>query len=82
MKIKEIRKQMRELNKNGETLSEIILVPGYGQIRKIGSTSLGYAVGPLPEYDDSDPMTDYSAWVYGLREKWILDDIKRRLNIA
>lgn len=75
MTINEIRKQMRELNKN----SEIILIEGWGQIQKIGS---GYAIGPLPENDDSDPMRDYSAWSYGWKEKWILDDIKKRLDIA
>lgn len=82
MTIKEIRKAMRELNKDGGCVSEIILVEGYGQIRKIGRRSDGYAVGPLPENDDSNPMTDYSAWTYGMRESWILDDIKRRTNIA
>jgi len=79
MTIKEIRKQMRELNKDGGTLSEVILIPGWGQIQKIGTR---YAIGPLPENDDSDPMTDYSAWSYGWKEKWILDDIKRVLKIA
>ena len=77
--IKEIRKTMRALNKDGRSVSETVLIPGYGQIKKIGKS---YAVGPLPEYDDSDPMTDYSAWVYGWRESWVLDDIKRKLNIA
>lgn len=79
MTIKEIRKQLRELNKDGGSVSETILIPGWGQVKKIGST---YAVGPLPEKDDSDWMTDYSAWCYGWREKWVLDDIKKRLNIA
>lgn len=75
MTIKEIRKQMRTM----ESYKETILIPGWGQIKKTGKT---YAVGPVPEKDDSDPMTDYSAWTYGFREKWILDDIKRSLNIA
>ena len=79
MTIKEIRKTMRNLNKDGRSVSETVLIPGYGQIKKIGKN---YAVGPLPEYDDSDPMTDYSAWVYGWKESWVLDDIKRKLNIA
>ena len=79
MTIKEIRKQMRSLNKDGETLSSVILVPGWGQIQKIGSS---YAIGPLPENDDSDPITDYSAWTYGWKESWVLDLIKRELNIA
>ena len=79
MTIKEIRKAMRNLNKDGETLSGVILVEGWGQIQKIGST---YAIGPLPEKDDSDPYTDYSAWTYGWKESWVLDLIKRELNIA
>lgn len=72
--IKEIRKAMR----NAEQFSTI-LVDGWGQIKKIGNS---YAIGPLPENDDSDPMTDYSAWSYCWKEKWILDDIKRNLNIT
>lgn len=79
MTIKEIRRTMRNLNKDGRSVSETVLIPGYGQIKKIGKH---YAVGPLPENDDSDPITDYSAWVYGWKESWVLDDIKRRLNIA
>lgn len=74
--IKEIRKAMR----NAEKFFESILIEGWGQIKKTGKGS--YAIGPLPEDDDSDPMTDYSAWTYGMRESWILDDIKRDLNIA
>lgn len=70
---------MRALSKDGSSVSETVLIPGYGQIKKIGNS---YAVGPLPEDDDSDPLTDYSAWVYGWKESWVLDDIKRKLNIA
>ena len=77
MTIKEIRKAMRAMNKNGETLSEIHEVEGWGQIQKIGSR---YAVCGM--VDDSDPLTDYSAWTYGMKESWILDSIKRTLNIA
>lgn len=72
--IKEIRKEMR----NAEQF-KIILIDGWGQIKKIGNS---YAIGPLPENDDSDPMTDYSAWSYCWKEKRILDDIKRNLNIT
>lgn len=77
--IKGIRKAMRELNKDGGTLSDIILIPGWGQIRKIGNS---YAVGPVPEKDDSDPMSDYSACVYGLKESWVLGYIKADLKIS
>ena len=73
--IKEIRKAMRSM----ESITETILIEGIGQIKKIGKT---YAWGPTPENDDSDPLTDYSAWSYGWKEKWILDDIKRTANIA
>ncbi len=78
MTISEIRKAMRNSTKNGRSIGETILVPGWGQIKKIGSR---YAVGPLPEYDDSDIMTDYSAWSYGWREKWVLDSIKSELKL-
>jgi hypothetical protein len=74
MTIKDIRKAMRNL----ET-GKILFVPKWGQIQKIGST---YAVGPLPENDDSDLMHDYSAWCYGWKESWILDNIKRSLKIS
>ena len=72
--IKAVRKAMRAAE-NFET----ILVKGWGQIRKIGGR---YAVGPLPEDDDSDPYTDYSAWSYCHREKWVLDDIARDLKLS
>lgn len=74
--IKNIRKAMR----SAESWHETILIEGWGQIKKTGRT--GYSIGPLPEDDDSDPMTDYSAWSYCWKEKWVLDDIKRNLNIA
>lgn len=74
--IKEIRKAMRTMTDWTDTLH----IEGICQIKKTGHT--GYAYGPTPERDDSDPMTDYSAWSYGWKEKWILDDIKRTANIA
>lgn len=77
MTIKEIRKEMRALS--GQEYNKVILVEGWGQIKKIGRT---YAIGPLPEEDDSDPYTDYSAWSYGLKESWVLDYIKHDLGIA
>lgn len=78
MTIKEIRKAMRALNKDGGSVSETIIIEGWGQIKKIGSS---YAIGPLPENDESDPMTDYSDWSYCWKEKWVLDDIAMKLNI-
>lgn len=77
MTIKEIRKQMRSMD--GHHYTEFILVPGWGQIGKIGKR---YCTGPLPEKDDSDIMRDYSAWTYGRTEKAILEDIQRKLKIS
>lgn len=74
--IKEIRKAMR----NAEQFYECILIEGWGQIKKTGKGR--YSTGPLPENDDSDPVSDYSAWTYGWKENWIIDDIKRNLKIA
>ena len=72
--IKSIRKAMRGLNENGGKMT----VPGWGQIQKFGSY---YAIGPLPENDETDPMSDYSDWMYGFNEKTILLNIKNRLRI-
>lgn len=74
MTIKEMRKAMRALA-SGETL----LVPGWGRVQKLGH---GYAVGPLPENDNSDVMRDYTDWTYGWREKWVLDNIASTLGIS
>lgn len=71
--IKELRKLMRSLNKDGSTLSDLIIVEGIGQIQKICNR---YAFGPVPEKDDSDPMSDYSAWTYGLTETVVLNFVK------
>ncbi len=75
--IKDIRRMMRE-GKKDHSIGAAILIPGYGQVKRIGNT---YAVGPLPEDDDSDIMTDYSAWSYGWKEKWVLDDIRKHTDI-
>ena len=77
MTVKELRRMMRNSKKDGHFLGEIILVEGAGQIQKIGNR---YAVGPVPELDDSDPLTDYSAWTYGLRESWVLNFFKPWLD--
>ena len=73
--IPNIRKAMRNISRDdyGTTL----LIPGFGQIQKIGKR---YAVGPLPENDDSDVLTDYSAWSYDVSEGQVLDWIKSELN--
>lgn len=73
--VKAIRKAMRGMERHFETL----IIEGWGQIKKSGNT---YSHGPLPEDDDSDPMTDYTAWTYGWKESWLIDDIKRHMNIA
>ena len=74
--IKDIRKAMRSL----ESWHETLLINGICQIIKTGNT--GYSKGPTPENDDSNPYTDYSAWSYCLKEKWILDDLKQYHGIA
>lgn len=73
--IPNIRKAMRNISRDdyGTTL----LIPGWGQIKKVGKR---YAVGPLPEDDDSDILTDYSAWSYDVSEGQVLDWIKSELN--
>ena len=71
---KELRKAIRNMNDY-----ETILIDGWGQIQKIGKN---YAIGPLPENDDSNPYTDYSAWNYGWKQSWIIEDIAKDLKIA
>lgn len=72
--IKRLRKTMREA-----TDFDIIYVKGWGQIQKLCKT---YAIGPVPEKDDSDPLSDYSAWSYGLIEKMVLWYVKRDLKLV
>lgn len=72
--VKELRKAIRNM-KDFET----ILIDGWGQIWKSGTR---YAIGPLPENDDSDILTDYSAWSYGWKQSWIIEDIAKELKIA
>ena len=72
--IKEIRKAMRTMG-----TCDVLLIEGWGQIMKICNR---YAVGPLPEKDDSDVITGYSAWCYCWRESWVIDDIKKFFNVA
>ena len=73
--VKEIRKAMRGL----ESFHEVLIIEGWGQIAKTGRE---YSRGPLPEEDDSDPTADYTAWTYGWKESWLINDIKREMNIA
>lgn len=70
---KELRKALRDLPNFGQ-----ILIPGWGQVKKIGKS---YAVGPLPEKDDSDIMHDHSAWTYGFKLSWAVDMIARETNL-
>lgn len=74
--IKNIRKAMRNISNNDYTT--VLLIPGWGQIKKIGKS---YSIGPLPEEDDSDIMTDCSAWNYGLKESWVLEYIAKDLSL-
>ena len=73
--IPNIRKAMRNISR--DDYETTLLIPGWGQIKKIGKR---YAVGPLPEDDDSDILTDYSAWSYDVSEGQVLDWIKSELN--
>ena len=72
--VKEVRKILRSLNS-----LEGVYFLGSCQVKKIGNH---YAIGPKPEDDDSDPITDYSAWCYGWREGMILNELKSDLKIA
>ncbi len=63
MKVKEFRQKLRNLKPYIEEL-------------KIGNdviikTSTSYGVRDVNDYDD--PMTDYSAFVYGFKEKWLIE---------
>jgi len=73
--VKEARKVLRSM----EMLERVYFI-GSCQIQKFGDGR--YAIGPIPEKDDSDPQSDYSAWCYGWRETMILNELKRDLNIA
>lgn len=73
--IKEARKIMRGM----DDMKKVYFF-GSCQVQKFGSGR--YAIGPKPEDDDSDPLTDYSAWCYGWREGMILNVLKKDLQIA
>lgn len=63
----ELRKKLRNLKPYREEL-----VLGKDVIVK---TTTGYGIRNINDHDD--PMTDYSAYTYGFKEKWILERAKR-----
>lgn len=63
----ELRKELRNLKPYRD---DLILGD-----RAIMKTSSSYGVRSVNDHDD--PMTDYSAYIYGFKEKWIID---RALN--
>lgn len=67
MTVKEFRKNLKDMKEYTETLSI-----GDDVIMK---TTSGYAVRGKEDYDD--PMTDYNAYVYGFKVKWL---VERYLN--
>lgn len=81
MTIKSIRKAMRSLKKEDENELVRLLIPGWGQIEYCYGGSGCYAVGPLPENDDTDLQQDYDAWAYGCKESWILEWIEKKLDV-
>lgn len=76
--VKDLRRTLRAMN--GERLDEIT-VDGWGRIKKIGTGRAPYALGPLPEDDDSDPYTDYSAWSYCNTESDIIRYLQDDLHL-
>lgn len=66
--VQDLRKAMR----NMKPYEEEIQIGG----RVITKTSNGYGV--RNQYDYDDPMTDYSAYVYGFKEKWIIDEAVKK----
>ena len=64
---KELRKKLRNLKPYFEEL-EI----GNNVIIKTGSS---YAVRNKDDHDD--PMTDYSAYIYGFKESWVINMCER-----
>lgn len=69
---KELRTKLRNLKPYFEELQV-----GKNVIIKTGSS---YAVRNKDDYDD--PMTDYSAYIYGWKEKWIIDMALREKAIT
>ncbi len=59
----ELRKELRNLRPYND---DLILGD-----RAITKTSSGYGVRSVNDHDD--PMSDYSAYVFGFKEKWIVD---------
>lgn len=72
MTVKELRKKLR----NMQEYTEEIVVGN----RAIIKTTTGYGVRGI--HDESDIMTDYCAYVFGFREKWIIEEALRRNYIT
>ncbi len=68
MTVKEFRKKLRGLQPYAEELTI-----GNNAIIK---TSGGYGVRYIYDYDD--PMTDYSAYVYGVKESWLIEEYLKK----
>lgn len=66
MTVKEARAKLRELR----ALDDCNAVVRFGltEVCHVGS---GYAIKSADDKDD--PMTDYCAWSFGWKEKWVLD---------
>lgn len=63
MTIKEFRKKLRNLQ---PYIEELII--GNDVIIKTGTS---YGVRNINDFDD--PITDYSAYIYGYKEKWLIE---------
>lgn len=67
--VKDFRKKLRGLENYSEELDI-----GDDVIIKTGAGSYGVRA----KWDESDPMTDYSAYTYGFKEKWLIDRYKQK----
>lgn len=67
--VKDFRKKLRGLENYREELeidNDVIIKTGAG------------SYGVRSKWDESDPMTDYSAYTYGFKEKWLIDRYKQK----
>lgn len=68
---KDIARAIRALKKNEYATF------GDTTVRMMYDRTLAYLKGE----DDSDPYTDYTAWMYGIKQKWAVDWICKDLGI-